>query len=331
MNPQDDDIVDNGSVDNGSGNGPLTPEERALAQRLARLGGAQAEPSPALDARILAAAHAASVDGAGTRDSNDDVDAAAPVAPMRRRSDRRRDPRRPARWPVVFGFAASLALACGIAWQLRPVPPQPAPAASEAAHEEPLATYKPPRPDTSVRMLPPKPLNVPVPPPPAAERRAPARRAAIRDATPADAEQKPQAFDDHFFDEAISMPRQAAPASEAAAAAAAPALQKAAPGAAAAPAPAAPPAANAMRQQASDAVHDAQAARIREEPAFAEPDEEVVPPATADSPDVRDAWLARIRELLRTGQADAARESLRAFRTRYPRHVLPEDLRALEE
>ena len=36
----------------------LTPEERALAQRLARLG-AQGEPSPALDARILAAAHAA--------------------------------------------------------------------------------------------------------------------------------------------------------------------------------------------------------------------------------------------------------------------------------
>ena len=34
----------------------LTIEERALAQRLARLG-PHGEPSPALDARILAAAH----------------------------------------------------------------------------------------------------------------------------------------------------------------------------------------------------------------------------------------------------------------------------------
>ena len=36
---------------------PLTPEERALAARLARLG-PHGEPSPALDARILAAARA---------------------------------------------------------------------------------------------------------------------------------------------------------------------------------------------------------------------------------------------------------------------------------
>ena len=42
----------------------LTPEERALADRLARLG-PQGEPSPALDARILAAARGASPAPAG--------------------------------------------------------------------------------------------------------------------------------------------------------------------------------------------------------------------------------------------------------------------------
>jgi hypothetical protein len=73
------------------------------------------------------------------------------------------------------------------------------------------------------------------------------------------------------------------------------------------------------------------AAKARAEPEFAEPDEEVVPPATADSPAVRDAWLKRIRELVRDGQTDAARESLRAFRDRYPTHAIPDDLRALEE
>ena len=63
---------------------PLTPEERALAARLARLG-PHGEPSPALDARILAAARTGP------------SDAAAPA-------------RKPARWPLAFGIAASVAL-----------------------------------------------------------------------------------------------------------------------------------------------------------------------------------------------------------------------------
>jgi hypothetical protein len=37
---------------------PLTPEERALAERLARIG-PHDDPPPSLDAKILAAAHAA--------------------------------------------------------------------------------------------------------------------------------------------------------------------------------------------------------------------------------------------------------------------------------
>ena len=75
----------------------LSQEERALAERVARLG-QHGEPSPALDARILAAAHAAA------------------TAPDQVRRQRTR------RWPAALGIAASLALAVGIAWQLRPLP-----------------------------------------------------------------------------------------------------------------------------------------------------------------------------------------------------------------
>lgn len=74
----------------------LTAEERELAQLSRRLG-PQAEPSPALDARILGAAHAA-------------VNKAAA-----------RKPKPTPRWPVAIGLAASVVFAVGIAWQLRPL------------------------------------------------------------------------------------------------------------------------------------------------------------------------------------------------------------------
>ena len=73
---------------------PLTPEERELAQLTGRLG-PHGEPSPALDARILAAAHAA-------------------VAVEQSRTPK-------ARWPLAMGVAASMVLAVGVAWQLRPL------------------------------------------------------------------------------------------------------------------------------------------------------------------------------------------------------------------
>lgn len=104
---------------------PLSPEERDLAQRLSRLDAAAAPPS-ALDARILAAAHAASA-------------STPPVRTMPRRARRR--------WPVAMGLAASLAVAMGVAWQLRPLPdqhvletaaePVPAPAAANTMHAPP--------------------------------------------------------------------------------------------------------------------------------------------------------------------------------------------------
>ncbi|HEV7271033.1 hypothetical protein [Pseudoxanthomonas sp.] len=78
---------------------PLTPEERALAQSLSRLG-PHGGPSPDLDARILGAARAA-VQAAPAGGGQ--------VPPTRRR------------WPLGMGVAASVLLAAGIAWQLRPM------------------------------------------------------------------------------------------------------------------------------------------------------------------------------------------------------------------
>ena len=88
---------------------PLTPEERELADRLARLG-AHTGPSSALDARILAAAHDAVASGGARR-------------------------ARRTRWPVAMGVAATLVLAIGIAWQLRP-----AQDAAQVYSEAPMVT-----------------------------------------------------------------------------------------------------------------------------------------------------------------------------------------------
>jgi hypothetical protein len=54
-----------------------------------------------------------------------------------------------------------------------------------------------------------------------------------------------------------------------------------------------------------------------------------VPPATAASPEVREAWLARIRELAAAGRTDEARASLSEFHRRYPAFAIPEDLQPL--
>lgn len=88
---------------------PLTPEERELAKLTAHLG-PQGEPSSALDAKILAAAHAA----------------------LERKQPTRRRPR----WPVAMGLAASVVFAVGIAWQLRPLQQAPTMTAAEAPADE---------------------------------------------------------------------------------------------------------------------------------------------------------------------------------------------------
>ena len=134
---------------------PLTQEERELAQLIARAG-PHGEPPTALDAKILAAAHAA-------------------VAGKPRRGHK-------PRWPVAIGLAASMVLAVGIAWQLRPVQQTaapsskaPEPVAAEMMTQteaEPAAQAAPPLPadvvaqDSAVAAD--LPMSAP-PPPPAAK------------------------------------------------------------------------------------------------------------------------------------------------------------------
>ncbi len=89
------------------------PDEQALAALYARL--PRAEPDPALDAIVLAAA--------------------ARATPPRRRP----------RWPVALGSAAVLVLAAGVAWQLRDTPPPVAhaPAVQEAPTGAPSVVATP--------------------------------------------------------------------------------------------------------------------------------------------------------------------------------------------
>lgn len=160
----------------------LDSEERLLADQLARLG-PHGEPSSALDARILAAAHDA---------------VAVRAAPSRK-----------PRWPVAMGLAASALLAVGIAWQLRPVDEmrsadqaEPLPEARVAMMDEPAAAAAdaaampmpsrepaPPSPAHAVLPTPAKPQAAPrvAPAETAAARRAPAQatRRIAAEATPA--------------------------------------------------------------------------------------------------------------------------------------------------
>jgi hypothetical protein len=55
------------------------------------------------------------------------------------------------------------------------------------------------------------------------------------------------------------------------------------------------------------------------------------PPASATSPDVREAWLVRIRALVASGRRGEARESFTEFRRRHPDAPVPDDLHMLEE
>jgi hypothetical protein len=295
---------------------PLTPEEQALAQRLARLG-PHGEPSPALDARILAAAHDATVPNAGVH-----------------------GPRR--RWPVAFGIAASLALAVGIAWQLRPLPQTTAAYQTEApvaasaqtisepaaVTDAPMESATTPADAAAIAQQADAAATTSAPAPKAGRESAKAMKSTAP-ATPPPVEQPP-VEPDIVFDSPTPAANAAARPMNAAAApqafgsppppAAATASDKHRSAAAAAEAAAALP--------ETDTLDRLQATGTDSAAASDEPDTDV-PPATMTSPEARDAWLARIRELVAAGKSDAARASLREFMHRYPDAPLPDDLRAL--
>ena len=342
----------------------LTPEERELAQRLSRLGGTR-EPPPALDARILAAAH-------------DAVQASTSASASKRRRSQRR-------WPVGLSVAASLALAVGIAWQLRPLPDaaveySEAPAVAQDAAsavvtpEAAIANRADGGAGEAARIERQQPVMAPPKPAPAAESPAerkqapePVREArAAADAADAEADVHEQA------EAGFTTPQEPAIVFDEPSPVDTPAPM-AAPVAPPPPAPPSPaelrlpttsPAAGAAAdaskrdeaghdearkqrarsvppRQESSAAAEAEAAsasaldRIEVTGSRAAYDEDQPlddrPPASADSPQVQQAWLQRIRELVARGQFDDARASLAEYRRRYPDQPLPDDLRALDE
>lgn len=356
---------------------PLNAEERELAARLARLGGAR-EPAPGLDARILAAARAAvsapatpttvTTPAAATDTPATTLPAAPPapetttdtpangggnVVPMRSR-------RQAARWPLGFGLAASVVLAAGIGWRMHGngagdeqamsdaemktvvAPPPPEDAVTEMVELEPPVQHPPP-PEP-----PPLEPDRPKAPPPPPERVL-RDEGSVGSAAPTTYEftMDESVHHDTAAEAVAAAPPPAPPAPAApplpAAKAGASELRRAESDgsldaiqvtgsrvrAATAQDTAAQPAltverSRAGRQNAAGAPPPAATAPVREADGF---DDQ--PPASADSPEVRQAWLQRIRTLLTAGRHDAAVESLQEFRRRYPDVELPDDLRRL--
>ena len=327
---------------NGKPVEPLSAEERELATLLGRTG-PHGEPSPALDAKVLSAARAAVA-----------RDAARPAARRRR-------------WPALAGLAASVLVAAGIAWQLRPqqgavMQVGEAPASAAVVDEAPAgnaaasvdaspAPETPPAPDRSV------------PPPPAAteRQRAMPTSAGVQEAPSVEAAE-PRPTDIVAPAKAIALPPPPPPPP---------------PPVLAAPAPPAPPApvashadefvpepplralaptpaaareeAVAARQQARSAQAASAsvrtAANAEAEAKYSAADNSTLDSivvtgtvlALADIPVAEDAklsradWLQRIRQRKAQGDEDGARESLRLFVGKHPRARLPSDLRGLLE
>jgi hypothetical protein len=323
---------------------PLDPAERQLADALARTA-PPSGPSSELDATILASARDAA------RHAAPDTAGGAPasVQPAAANAGQRRRRRTPA-WLRGGAVAATLVIAFGVAWQMRPqfgptsadeapaavtAAPQAADAAAspeavqtrrppaarrtpgpagQAGHAEPT----PPRPGTSI--------------PGAAAGSAAAQAEANRSA--AASREAAKAAADRVLSERQAKAPAPAPSiapdqPEPAAAPPAPppapspararALATEPPSRAAAPRPATPvPAASAADTRAE--AHD--------ESGVDQPLDDI-PPASVESPAVREAWLARIRELVASERYGEARDSFGEFQRRYPDAPVPEDLRAL--
>ncbi len=334
----------------------LDAEERALAKALPRVHG-RAAPGPDLDASILAAAETAV------------RQARLPYTPIRPR----------VRWIAPASLAASMVLAVGIAWQLRPLP---------ALESTPSTAQRDAADVAAVQMIERAPYEKPAPTmqmKPAPAQSAPAKRelAASRivssqtgsPASEAIASQAPAPLPSPPRPQVYAPPPSppAPPSPSAVMTAEAPqhagasvvssptssgntldtqAVDRAMRTRTAAPAAAshhgiAQEAATASSDKAGTIGRTQQAARkamsaapvipeVRKEgsmPAdagFVDDPGEDVPPATVDSPAVRDAWLHRIGQLLEQGKRQEAKASLVEFRRRYPAAVLPPLLRALE-
>ena len=303
---------------------PLTPEERELARLLGRP--SATGPAPSIDEAVLAAARTAVEAPA--------ADAATwklpPDAPARSRRPR-------SRLPAVFGLAASVIFAVGIAWQLKPEdPPAPplaepvaAPASSAAVTEAAPAMDAAPLPAPAAA------------PPPVPQQRA--AKAAVETPAPASTTAAPTRA------RAVSAPRPepiAAPAPPAPAPAPAPMMSAPAPEAAASYAmDAGEPALDAVAVTGSTIERSApakpapgapgvmrRAAAPMAAPASADDAVRALHQAVAaDAGLPRKQWLKRIRERRDAGDVDTARASLERYLQHYPEVRIPRDLRQLLE
>lgn len=326
---------------------PLTPEERALADRLARLGPHDG-PSPALDARILAAAHRA----------------VAGPAPARRHW--RTWLATPASLVTAVGTAATLALAIGVVWQLRPpvdAPVADAASVAEGSADGPAVTFESvPAPRPMVMPAPPA-ASAPVPASTTAATAAQAARDARRRGQAERAAAAARSKQEASARRAPAAAEQAETGSRATAAAEVDAVEAFPEAgaasdatAAAAPPPAAPPVAgrpsytNTARARAELPARDAakaaapaataQAASTAESAASTVLDRIEVsgtrvsapsplPPLHEDAGLAPVDWLERIRARRDAGDVDDARASLAQFRRAHPRVRVPDDLAAL--
>ncbi|KPG84570.1 hypothetical protein AN993_08570 [Stenotrophomonas maltophilia] len=303
---------------------PLTPEERELARLLGRR--AEQAPPAALDAAILAAARAA-VDAPAA----DAV--ASPEAPRTQRT-------RP-RWPAVFGIAASMVFAIGIAWQLRPEPPpipagEAAVAAAPAAAEDVAAADQAAdssAADSAVAAA--EPAAAPAAPEagPVAAAPAPAIARTRKPAPAETAEAPAQAARSMAADAVADTSFAALPPAPAAAPAASGALKART---------AAAPAANAAEVERAQALDRVEITSMkREAPSRSAPGimrrgsdaglsaDAVQAEVDADARLPRRQWLQKIRTRRDDGQRDLARASLERYMQQYPEARLPRDLRPL--
>lgn len=326
---------------------PLTPEERELSRLLGRR--AEQAPPAALDTAILAAARAA-VD-APPADA-----VASPEAPRTQRT-------RP-RWPAVFGIAASMVFAIGIAWQLRPEPP-PIPAGEAAVAAAPATAEDSAAADQAAgnraadsAVVAADPATAPAAPEaaPVAAAPAPAIARASKPVPAEPDEASAQAARSMAADAAADVSFAALPPAPAAAPPAPPAPPAPAAYPAPTPAPAlAPAASGALKARAASApaanaaeVERAQAldrveitSMKREAPSRSAPGimrrstdaglsaDAVQAEVDADARLPRRQWLQKIRTRRDDGQRDLARASLERYMQQYPEARLPRDLRPL--
>lgn len=322
---------------------PLTDEERELSQLIARVG-PYGEPPAALDAKILAAAHAAV---AGKPQSG----------------------HKP-RWPVAMGLAASVVFAVGIAWQLRPVQPVP-PLASEAPATAAAETVKQSEAEPATEAEPQLPVaamaqdsaaaDVPVyaPPPPAAKPlpprtvpKPPSRRAARIAPPEAPPIQRQAQVGDRYHSVNAVPPSPPAPTA-AAMAAEAPAAFAAEPGnddvverPSADEAAGYSAAHTTAAKQAAAREETKASATIREQERSARDRTtldrvevtgsrlqrtDLQVPITDDARLPVDEWLERVRTRYGLGDAQAAKRSLLLFVREHPSEAVPGDLEPLLE